>query len=301
MAEPVPSAKGATRKRSIPGGRSSRAISRCRCDGAVVRHTLGSIRAEGDVYDRGCSGRQHTVRRSDRLRDACKKTRSRRRSRHRRFCAQASAAVTLKQIVIIGYGTQSRRDVAGSVVRYERRHRDDAGAAHGPGDPGSRVRGAGADDEFAAGSELRIRVRGSNSLQGNNEPLMVVDGVIGADLNQINPNDIESVDVLKDASATAIYGARGANGVILVTTKRGRPGRCASTIPPIPDGRTLQAHRAALGGRVRADVHAQPNHDKSVSSIPPPRGRTTDWQKRSTTGPDADHELRMSGERAGRV
>src|SRR5204863_5691048 len=71
------------------------------------------------------------------------------------------------------------------------------------------------------GSELRIRVRGGNSLNGSNEPLVVVDGVIGADLNQINPNDVETVDVLKDASATAIYGARGANGVVIISTKRG--------------------------------------------------------------------------------
>jgi TonB-dependent SusC/RagA subfamily outer membrane receptor len=75
------------------------------------------------------------------------------------------------------------------------------------------------------GSDLRIRVRGGNSLRGDNEPLVVVDGVIGPDLNQISPSDIASIDVLKDASATAIWGARGANGVILVTTKRGQPGQ----------------------------------------------------------------------------
>src|SRR5690606_19273482 len=70
--------------------------------------------------------------------------------------------------------------------------------------------------------KVSIRIRGNNSISASNEPLFVVDGVIGvSNINLINPNNIESLEVLKDASATAIYGARGANGVILITTKRG--------------------------------------------------------------------------------
>ena len=73
----------------------------------------------------------------------------------------------------------------------------------------------------APGGEVRIRVRGANSVLGDNSPLFVVDGFVGVDFNSINPNDIESMEVLKDASSTAIYGSRGANGVILITTKSG--------------------------------------------------------------------------------
>ncbi|MFQ9022581.1 MAG: TonB-dependent receptor plug domain-containing protein [Parabacteroides merdae] len=76
------------------------------------------------------------------------------------------------------------------------------------------------------GEEASIRVRGNRSLKATNEPLYVVDGIpIVVGLNELSPSDIESVEVLKDASATAIYGSRGANGVILVTTKKGKEGR----------------------------------------------------------------------------
>ena len=72
-----------------------------------------------------------------------------------------------------------------------------------------------------------VRIRGTNSINSSNEPLYVVDGVVGVSnpLSTLNPNDIQSLDVLKDASATAIYGARGANGVIIITTKRGKSGK----------------------------------------------------------------------------
>ena len=70
-----------------------------------------------------------------------------------------------------------------------------------------------------------IRIRGLNSINGGNEPLVVIDGLQGGSLNSLNPNDIASMEILKDASATAIYGSRGANGVILITTKKGTKGR----------------------------------------------------------------------------
>src|SRR5690606_21952640 len=72
------------------------------------------------------------------------------------------------------------------------------------------------------GGNTTIRIRGMNSIQGGNNALIVVDGFQGGDLTAINPRDIESIEILKDASATAIYGAQGANGVVLITTKRGR-------------------------------------------------------------------------------
>ena len=77
----------------------------------------------------------------------------------------------------------------------------------------------------APGGHVRMRIRGDNSIKSSNEPLYVVDGIIGVTSELLNPNDVESIEVLKDASATAIYGARGANGVVLVTTKRGLKGK----------------------------------------------------------------------------
>src|SRR5690606_24878859 len=75
------------------------------------------------------------------------------------------------------------------------------------------------------GDDFSINIRGLNSIGKGNDPLVVIDGVMGGSLNALNPSDIEKIDVLKDASATAIYGSRGANGVIIVTTRQGQTGR----------------------------------------------------------------------------
>jgi TonB-dependent SusC/RagA subfamily outer membrane receptor len=132
-------------------------------------------------------------------------------------------AIGLEEVVAIGYGTVKKSDLTGSVGSMK--------AAEIAKQPVVRVdqalqgRIAGvqvSSTSGAPGSGSSIRIRGGNSINAGNEPLYVIDGFIGGgDLNAINPNDIESVEVLKDASATAIYGSRGSNGVILITTKRG--------------------------------------------------------------------------------
>ena len=128
----------------------------------------------------------------------------------------------LDDVVVIGYGTVKKSDVTGSVSRVDSKSFEDQ--------PLTRVeealqgRAAGvtvAKSNGQPGSPIKVRVRGVNSLTGNNSPLVVVDGVLGGDLSTINPADIAAMDVLKDASATAIYGVRGSNGVIIVTTKKG--------------------------------------------------------------------------------
>lgn len=92
------------------------------------------------------------------------------------------------------------------------------------------------------GEEASIRVRGNRSLKANNEPLYVVDGIpIVVGLNELSPSDIESIEVLKDASATAIYGSRGANGVILVTTKKGKEGESKLIIMAMSEYNRLPA------------------------------------------------------------
>ncbi len=137
-----------------------------------------------------------------------------------------ASPIELNPIVAVGYGTQRRGDVTGSVGSVSSQQIATIPVPRIEQAISGLVAGVQVQTTNAQpGSELRIRVRGSNSLEASNGPLVVVDGVIGADLNQIATNDIESVDVLKDISASAIYGARGANGVILVTTKRGPPGQ----------------------------------------------------------------------------
>ena len=154
---------------------------------------------------------------------------------------------TLEEIVVVGYGSQRKSDITGSVASVKV---DDIAAAQNTTvDALLQGRAAGVQvtqNAGSPGSGVSVKIRGASSLRGNNEPLYVIDGVIissaGEDasnasadsnsleetqngLNGINPRDIESIEVLKDASATAIYGSRGANGVILITTKKGKSGK----------------------------------------------------------------------------
>ena len=153
----------------------------------------------------------------------------------------------LDEVVVIGYGTVLKKDVTGSLVTVK--VKDNVANQSGTIDQLLQGRAAGVQvtqNAGAPGSGISVKIRGTNSLRGNNEPLYVVDGVIissaGEDviaaggvgnsgqetqngLNGINPRDIESMQVLKDASATAIYGSRGANGVVLITTKKGVKGK----------------------------------------------------------------------------
>jgi TonB-dependent starch-binding outer membrane protein SusC len=131
----------------------------------------------------------------------------------------------LDEVVVIGYGTQRKSDLTGSVSSV---NADDIKSV-----PVSRVdqalqgRAAGVhvtQTSGAPGAGTAIRIRGGNSITGSNEPLWVIDGIVvgtNFDLNNINTNDIKSIEILKDASSIAIYGSRGANGVVLVTTKNG--------------------------------------------------------------------------------
>lgn len=135
----------------------------------------------------------------------------------------------LDEVVLIGYGTSKRKDLTGSVSTISTEKLADL--------PATRIdqmlqgRAAGVyvkSTNGAPGSPTTIRVRGSRSISATNEPIYVIDGIVdpsGTNLNSINPADIESIDILKDASTTAIYGSRAANGVVLVTTKKGKVGR----------------------------------------------------------------------------
>jgi TonB-dependent starch-binding outer membrane protein SusC len=137
--------------------------------------------------------------------------------------ALTSESKALEEVVVIGYGTQKKSDLTGSVVRINVAGTEKAGnlgllqAIQGT-DPGINVSGGG-----LSGSEQDLSIRGRTSLSASDRPLIVVDGIIynGA-INDINIQDVESIDVLKDASAAAVYGSRSANGVLIITTKKGK-------------------------------------------------------------------------------
>jgi TonB-dependent starch-binding outer membrane protein SusC len=130
---------------------------------------------------------------------------------------------TLEQVVVIGYGEQKRKDIATAVVVVDEKSIENRPMVSA----GEALQGKAAGVYVVSpsgkpGADLSIRIRGTGSLLGSNEPLYVVDGVITYDIRGLNPQDIASLTVLKDAAATAIYGVRGGNGVVIITTKRGK-------------------------------------------------------------------------------
>ena len=134
------------------------------------------------------------------------------------------AAADLNEVVVVGYGTQRKEAVTGSVVSMGGEKMREVPSPNISQALQGRLPGVDiAQTSTKPGSTMQIRIRGTRSLTADNNPLIVLDGIpfIGS-LADINPNDIKSIDVLKDASATAIYGSRGANGVIMITTDKGK-------------------------------------------------------------------------------
>jgi len=189
----------------------------------------------------------------------------------------------IEEAVAIGYATVKKRDLTGSVASVG----SDAIAKSIPTTADQVLQGRTAGVQMTQNSGMpgggtSIRIRGVNSLNSSNEPIIVIDGVVidaqtGSTtdnaLSQINPNDIETMDILKDASATAIYGAQGANGVILITTKRGKAGRTnitldaqvgLQTMPKYLDVMNLQEYAehyntfASLRGATQRDEYSNP-------------------------------------------
>jgi TonB-linked SusC/RagA family outer membrane protein len=145
------------------------------------------------------------------------------------------AAVAVTGVVVVGYGTQQTRDVTGSLTTVDTAQFNTGRIVSPEALIRGKVAGVQVSDNNEPGGGLSVRIRGGTSVNASNEPLYVIDGVpidIGGGstvngrnpLNFLNPNDIESVTVLKDASSTAIYGNRGANGVVMITTKSGSSG-----------------------------------------------------------------------------
>jgi TonB-dependent starch-binding outer membrane protein SusC len=194
----------------------------------------------------------------------------------------------LDEVVVIGYGTQERADLTGAVssvsskdiltVPVERMDQALQGRA-----AGVMVR----QNTFAPGAgSVSIIIRGLNSINGNNSPLFVIDGVIGANINALDPLDIQSIDILKDASAASIYGSRGANGVIIVTTKKGVPGKPRVTFDAYTGvSNPIRSHDVMnpqeymeYVNDVRAQSAGTPAYT-NIGAVVSQVGEGTDWQK----------------------
>jgi TonB-linked SusC/RagA family outer membrane protein len=215
-----------------------------------------------------------------------------------------SSSQVMSDVVVVGYGTRRRRETTGaiaSVKAEELRQTPNANFAQGLQ---ARVSGVQITQNSAApGGNVSIRIRGTNSINGTSEPLYVIDGIQFSNsggpnqvspLSLINPNDIQSVEVLKDASSTAIYGARGANGVVLITTKRGRTGTTVSYDSYYGvqrESKRLDVLDASQFARLENDVYGRAVYDN-----PDALGKGTDWQDLVfRRAPIQDHQLSISG------
>ena len=139
-------------------------------------------------------------------------------------------AEMLNDVVVIGYGVVKKADLAGSVAVMDNKAFKDQPITQASDALNGRMAGVNVASDGVPGGSVKIRVRGSNSITKSNDPLYVVDGMVReSGLDGINPEDIQSMQVLKDASSTAIYGSRGANGVVIVTTKTGKKGESRIT------------------------------------------------------------------------
>ena len=134
-------------------------------------------------------------------------------------------AETLDEVVVVGYGSVKKSDLTGAVASVSTKDLIRSGNTDAVGALQGAMSGVQISRSSSKpGSEYNILIRGLNTISGSTSPLVVIDGVQGASLSNVNPDDIERIDILKDASSTAIYGSRASNGVVLVTTKRGKKG-----------------------------------------------------------------------------
>lgn len=213
---------------------------------------------------------------------------------------------SLEEVVVVGYGTVKKSDLTGAVGSVN----SESIARTNPVQAARALQGQVAGVNVnkinsRPGSDYTIDIRGVHSISFSSEPLVVIDGVMGGKLNTLNPSDIESMDVLKDASATAIYGARGANGVIIITTKKGKQGKTRVTydgyvgvkLPTnLPDMMTAQEFYRAYNDVVVAEKPGANPVWTATELQNVQSGKSVDWVDQ-VTDPSAQtsHVISLSG------
>lgn len=210
---------------------------------------------------------------------------------------------SLSEIVVVGYGTAKRKDLTGSVASISSKELN-------PGvnpNPLQAIQGkvAGLVITQPSGDPTQsptVRLRGYTSLAGGSDPLYVVDGMIGVPISSVSPNDIETMDVLKDASAAAIYGSRAANGVILITTKRGKSGKPTITFDNYVGVSTISKKFDLLDGQGYVDAVSRiKGSDALGDGLRFPKDASgnyynTDWIKEVTqNGVINNHDFSIAG------
>lgn len=192
----------------------------------------------------------------------------------------------LSEVVVVGYGSQQKKEITSSVVSLDEKEFN-KGNINDPTQllqgkvPGLSVYNKGGDPN----STSTIRLRGISTVGANTEPLVVIDGVIGASLQNVDPNDIASINVLKDGSAAAIYGSRGSSGVILVTTKQGKRG-----------GGVTANYNGYVAAATILNEQPVMTASEYIAAGGNDLGSVTDWQDEVTrTGVSNVHNVAISG------
>lgn len=208
----------------------------------------------------------------------------------------------LEEVVVTGYGTQVKRDLTGSIVQVKSEDFVKGANTNALQLLNGKASGVHISQvNSASGGAVDIKIRGANSINANNDVLVVVDGLPGGSLTSISPDDIESIEVLKDASASAIYGSRAANGVVLITTKKGKSGKMSISYENYYGFQDVIDRVDMLNGgeylKVLSDINVESGGD--VLSTPDKiaaMGEGYNWQDIIFRGSVIqNHQLTMSG------
>ncbi len=228
--------------------------------------------------------------------------------------ALAPADNTMGDVVVVGYAAIRKKDVTGSTVSLKGETLNEIKAPNIFNQLQGRAQGVDiVSNSSNIGATGQIRIRGNRSITGNNDPLIVVDGMAyGGSLNDLNPDNVANIDILKDASATAIYGSRGSNGVIIVTTKRGTSQKAVTNysgyVGMVNVIGTYRLFNSQEYAQFKEDARqGQPGYATNPNIANPyaltndekanlPNGVNTDWQKLLlTTGIRTSHDLSVRG------
>lgn len=206
----------------------------------------------------------------------------------------------LEEVIVVGYGTQRKEAVTGSVASVKGDIMREIPTQNISQSLQGRVAGVEMSQTSSKpGAEMQIRIRGTRSLTASNDPLVVLDGIpFAGNISDINPNDIKSIDILKDASATAIYGSRGANGVLLVTTNKGQSSQKAKlTYNGYYGTSQVFSKIDMMTGDEFAAMRAAANLSAyKTNTTDEKEGTNTDWQDLFyKTGTMQSHDISVSG------
>ncbi len=203
----------------------------------------------------------------------------------------------LEEIVVVGYGSQVKKDITGSVSTLKAETLESRGNSQ----LGSLIQGQAAGVKVLSSSGkpsqgFSVRIRGTNSINAGSEPLYVVDGVPTSDTRSINPQDIDAITILKDASSTSIYGAQGANGVVLITTKKGKTAKPLITFDTYLGFSQVWKTLPVLNGEQYRDLMTEMGLTTNWSSLT----AQTDWQNEIfQNGLSSNYQLSVSGRNEG--